>query len=149
MVSFGFTEGVFSAIAFTLRFLHQCSMLVRLSQEHLTRHLCKMAKPPVIKDAAVLKHDALSSYETAAALLQHKVDFPPDNDSMPKDIDDWISDAYLQWIVCSNFWRPTSIKNTAWNDAKYALLACLPLVDMSRIDDSCERFNALVHQVVY
>ncbi|PBK82594.1 hypothetical protein ARMGADRAFT_1090177 [Armillaria gallica] len=89
-----------------------------------------MAEPPVIKDAAVLRHEALSAYKAAAALLQHK-----------------ISDVYLQWTICSNFWRPAGIKKTVWNDAEYVLLACLPLVDMSLIDDSRERFNALVHRV--
>ncbi|PBK85902.1 hypothetical protein ARMGADRAFT_1086937, partial [Armillaria gallica] len=105
-----------------------------------------MAEPPVVKDAAALKHDALSAYDAAAALLQHKVDFPPDQDSSSQNVDEWISDVYLQWTVCSNFWKPAGIKKTVWNDAEYALLACLPLVDMSLIDDSRERFNALVHR---
>ncbi|PBK83847.1 hypothetical protein ARMGADRAFT_1089080, partial [Armillaria gallica] len=105
-----------------------------------------MAEPPVIKDAAALKHDALSAYEAATVLLQHKVDFPPDKDSSSSDVDEWISDVYLQWTVCSNFWQPAGIKKTVWNDTEYALLECLPLVDKALIDDSCERFNTLVHR---
>ncbi|PBK80349.1 hypothetical protein ARMGADRAFT_1092315 [Armillaria gallica] len=106
-----------------------------------------MAEPPVIKDAATLRHEALSSYKATAALLQHKIDFPPDKDSSAITVDKWLSDAYLQWIICSNFWRPTSIKKNDWNDLEYVLLACLPLVDKGLIDDSHERFNALVHRV--
>ncbi|PBK96024.1 hypothetical protein ARMGADRAFT_1077535 [Armillaria gallica] len=105
-----------------------------------------MAEPPVVKDAVALKHEALSAYEAAAVLLQHKVDFPPDKDSTSQDVDDWISEVYLQWTICSNFWRPAGVKKTVWNDAEYALLECLPLVDKSLIDDSRERFNALVHR---
>ncbi|PBK98334.1 hypothetical protein ARMGADRAFT_1075194 [Armillaria gallica] len=104
-----------------------------------------MAKPPIVKDAAALKHETLSSYKAAAALLQHKVDFPPDKDSTSKDVDEWISDAYLQWVICSNYWRPMGIKKAAWNDVEYALLACLPLVNRELIDESGGRFNELVH----
>ncbi|PBK85936.1 hypothetical protein ARMGADRAFT_1086982 [Armillaria gallica] len=105
-----------------------------------------MAKPPVVKDAAVLKHDALSAYEAAVALLQHKVDFPPDIDSTSKDVNKWIADMYIQWLICSNFWRDTGVKRQDWNDVEYALLACLPLVDKGLLDESCGKFNKLVHR---
>ncbi len=104
-----------------------------------------MAEPSVVKE---LKHEALSSYEAAATLLQHKVDFPPDRDSVSKDVDEWIDEVYLQWILCSNFWRHAGIKKQDWNDVEYALLACLPLVDKALIDDSAEKYNALVHRAV-
>ncbi len=133
---------------FFLRFSHRCSTLVRLSSERLTRRLREMAEPSVVKDASALKHEALSSYETATALLQHKVDFPPDKDSTSKVVDEWISDAYLQWVICSNFWRPTGIKKAAWDDVEYSLLACLPLVNRELLDDSGGRFNELVHRAV-
>ncbi len=107
-----------------------------------------MAQPPVIKEAAALKHEALSSYETSAALLQHKVEFPPDKDSTSTVVDEWISEAYIQWIICSNFWKPAGIKKAAWNDMEYALLACLPLVNRELIDESGGRFNELVHRAV-
>ncbi len=121
---------------------------MRLSSERLSRRLHEMAEPSVVKDAAALKHEALSSYEAAAALLQHKVDFPPNKDSTSKDVDEWISDAYLQWVICSNFWRPAGIKKAAWNDVEYSLLACLALVNRELLDDSGRRFNELVHHAV-
>ncbi len=55
-----------------------------------------MAEPSVIKDATTLKHEALSSYIAATALLQHKVEFPPDKDSTSMVIDKWISEVYIQ-----------------------------------------------------
>ncbi|PBK90861.1 hypothetical protein ARMGADRAFT_1082601 [Armillaria gallica] len=104
-----------------------------------------MAEPPVVKDAAALKHNALSAYEAAVALLQHKVDFPPDVDSTSKDADEWIADLYVQWLICSNFWREAGVKRQDWNDVEYALLACLPSVDKGLLDESCGKFNELVH----
>ncbi len=118
---------------------------MRLSAERLARRLRKMAEPSVAKNTAVLKHEALSSYEAAVVLLQHKVEFPPDGDSTSQVIDEWIDEVYLQWAICSNFWRPTGIKKVAWNDAEYALLACLPLLNREHIDESGGRFNELVH----
>ncbi|PBK92320.1 hypothetical protein ARMGADRAFT_1081109 [Armillaria gallica] len=108
-----------------------------------------MAKPLVVKDPTMLRHEALSSYEAAAALLQHKVDFPPDGDSSSKDVDEWISEVYIQWTICSNFWKPAGVKKMTWNDAEYALLECLPLMDKALIDDSRESFNTLVHRAVH
>ncbi len=107
-----------------------------------------MAEPSVIKDAAVLKHEALSSYEAAAALLQHKVEFPPDKESTSMVVEEWISEAYVQWVICSNYWRPAGIKKAAWNDVEYTLLVCLPLVNRELIDESGGRFNELVHRAV-
>ncbi len=107
-----------------------------------------MAKPPVVKDAATLKHEALSSYEAAAALLQHKVEFPPDRDSTSEVVDEWIADVYLQWVLCSNFWRPAGIKKVVWNDAEYVLLVCLPLVNREHLGESGGRFNELVHRAL-
>ncbi len=124
-------------------------MLVRLSSERLTRCLRTMAEPPVIKDAAALRHEALSSYEVTAALLQHKIEFPPDIDSTSKDVDEWIADTYVQWLICSNFWREAGIKRHDWNDVEYALLARLPSVDKSLLDESCRKFNELVHHAVH
>lgn len=108
-----------------------------------------MAEPPVIKDAAALRHEALSSYEVTAALLQHKIEFPPDIDSTSKDVDEWIADTYVQWLICSNFWREAGIKRHDWNDVEYALLARLPSVDKSLLDESCRKFNELVHHAVH
>ncbi|PBK80347.1 hypothetical protein ARMGADRAFT_1092296 [Armillaria gallica] len=100
-----------------------------------------MAEPSIAKDAAALHHDALSSYEATAVLLQHKVEFPPDKESTSMVVDEWISEAYVQWVICSNYWRPGGIKKAAWNNVEYALLACLPLVNRELIDESGGRFN--------
>ncbi len=104
-----------------------------------------MAEPSIVKDATTLQHDALSLYEAAAALLQHKVKFPPNEDSTSQVIDEWIDEVYLQWVICSNFWRPAGIKKVAWNDAEYVLLVRLPLINREHIDESGRRFNELVH----
>ncbi|KAK0238233.1 hypothetical protein EDD85DRAFT_952415 [Armillaria nabsnona] len=126
--------------------LHRCLMLVKLSFERLILRLRKMAEPSIVKDAASLKHEALSLYKAAAALLQHKVEFPPNGDSTSQAIDEWIDEVYLQWVICSNFWKPTGIKKVSWNDAEYTLLPHLPLVNREHIDESGGRFNELVHQ---
>ncbi|PBK79253.1 hypothetical protein ARMGADRAFT_1093332, partial [Armillaria gallica] len=73
-------------------------------------------------------------------------DFPPDVDSTSKDVDEWIADAYVQWLICSNFWREAGVKRQDWNDVEYALLARLPSVDKGLLDESCGKFNELVHR---
>ncbi|KAK0421584.1 hypothetical protein EV421DRAFT_1747224 [Armillaria borealis] len=124
-----------------LRF-HQCSTLVKLSYERLTRRLREMAEPSTVKDTAALQHGALSTYEAAAALLQHKAGFAPDNRT-PHAVDEWISDAYVQWALCDEFWKPAEIKKKVWNDLEYAVLEKVARVDQDDVSWAASDFNEL------
>ncbi|SJL18945.1 uncharacterized protein ARMOST_22548 [Armillaria ostoyae] len=101
-----------------------------------------MAKPSSVRDTAALQHEALSTYEAAAVLLQHKAGFAPNN-CAPNAVDKWISDAYVQWALCDEFWKPAGIKKKVWNDLEYAVLEKVARVDQDDISWAGSDFNKL------
>ncbi|SJL15920.1 uncharacterized protein ARMOST_19428 [Armillaria ostoyae] len=101
-----------------------------------------MAEPSIVKDTATLQHEALSTYEAAAVLLQHKAGFAPDN-HVPHGVDKWISDAYVQWALCDEFWKPAGIKKKVWNDLEYAVLERVARVDQDDVSWARSDFNEL------
>ncbi|PBK59853.1 hypothetical protein ARMSODRAFT_1027050 [Armillaria solidipes] len=101
-----------------------------------------MAEPSTVKDTAALQHEALSTYEAAATLLQHKAGFAPDNRT-PHGVDKWISDAYIQWALCDEFWNPAGIKKKVWNDLEYAVLEKVARVDQDDVSWAGSDFNEL------
>ncbi|KAK0432573.1 hypothetical protein EV421DRAFT_1742212 [Armillaria borealis] len=125
-----------------LLYLLECSTLVKLSYEHLTHQLCEMAEPFTVKDTTALQHQALSTYEAAATLLQHKARFAPNNHT-PHGIDKWISNIYVQWALCDEFWKPAGIKKKIWNDLEYAVLEKVARVDQDDISWAGSDFNEL------
>ncbi|SJL16879.1 uncharacterized protein ARMOST_20409 [Armillaria ostoyae] len=101
-----------------------------------------MAEPSTVKDTAALQHQALSTYEASAVLLQHKAGFAPDN-RVPHGVDKWISDAYVQWSLCDEFWKPAGIKKKVWNDLEYAVLERVARVDQDDVSWAGSDFNEL------
>ncbi|KAK0431143.1 hypothetical protein EV421DRAFT_1743351 [Armillaria borealis] len=109
---------------------------------------CRMAEPSTVKDTATLQRQALSTYEAAAALLQHKAGFVPDNRT-PHGVDQWISNAYVQWALCDEFWKSAGIKKKVWNDLEYAILEKVARVDQDDVSWAASDFNELALHADY
>ncbi|PBK80329.1 hypothetical protein ARMGADRAFT_1092342 [Armillaria gallica] len=105
-----------------------------------------MANPSNPKDTAAIQHRALSSYEGAAALLEHKVGFLPDN-TVPHAINEWVANAYTHWCVCNEFWKPAGVKRRVWNDLEFSLLKQVAQLDQDNVLQNQSDFNELALHV--
>ncbi|PBK89504.1 hypothetical protein ARMGADRAFT_1083491 [Armillaria gallica] len=101
-----------------------------------------MADPSNPKDTAAVQHWALSSYEGAIALLEHKVGFLPDN-TVPHAVDEWVANTYTHWCVCNEFWKPACVKCRVWNDLEFSLLEQVARLDQDDVLQNQSDFNEL------
>ncbi|PBK58301.1 hypothetical protein ARMSODRAFT_1028366 [Armillaria solidipes] len=91
-----------------------------------------MSQTPEPKDHAAVAARALGSYEMASKLLEHKVDFPPDDTQTSKEVDEWVAEVHKQWSFCHVFWERAGIKQSVWND----------------LEESYRRYNELVERAL-
>ncbi|KAK0245034.1 hypothetical protein EDD85DRAFT_783005 [Armillaria nabsnona] len=95
----------------------ECSTMVKLSYECLTRRLHEMAQPT--DPAELAKVQAQDAYNAAAATIDGLLDDFPSPTWDSTRMDTWLIDAVTHWSTCEENWLAAGVVSKEWYKVEY------------------------------